>query len=1089
MPSFRSRAPVVLALTVAGMFWAVPASASSATFSASTTTISGPLPYFLGNELTPPASENGYLFANATALSQDGNTLVVGEEGGDKGQYVGDPGGNVRVYTRSGYSFIPLAVIHPPPDWVPGDGFGGSVAVDADGGEILIGSSSHPNQADNYGPGAMYVYQRTGTGYVETQEIDDPYGHNDDGFGRALAVSPDGSTAITLGGGAGVDVLYMYTLSSSTFTLSTSLEPAPFAWDIALSSDGRTIAVGCTVFQLGGNGQYYLASQRNCGNQYYGMALSSDGNTLVTATAGGGAINEPGTLSVTSPVNPGNWFGPTTSEQLPEPTAVDGGWWHPSAVAVSSDGGTIVAGDPAANNGPGLAAVYVRASGYQLFQLIPGIAGSGCCDGYGTTVAIDGLGDVAAVGTYSREPGGAIDGFFRSTSGSATSVAVASSATATPAWSADPVQITAKVQGSSPTGYTTFWDGEPGGPSSVVIGSSALTKAGASSVTITTLSAGDHSLFAVYSGDQINAPSEGEVDVTIHPLDLHPGWTVSVVGTDGVAPGPVACAPETAHCIALVDSNTSPPTASRVLYTDNGVTWRSPYGESGLPGSDQPMYVTCPTAEVCWAAGRNGNNGIFAGFADKSTDGGVTWQNASPNQWAFTPTYGTGQGGLDCPSAQVCFIAGFYRSNPAIAETSDGGQTWDINAQLPTAPSSTTQAPGAAGATSEPDGYALTAISCVSDQRCVAVGQSYDVASPHAVALETADGGQSWYLSPSPLLDGLFALDDVSCIPSSSGGWCMASGATLSTSTGGAAVLSSDGGATWTSGTEFGAGAYVGQSIQFVSCSAVDTCWISVSQPMDHGLATTFAASTTDGGQSWLADGDTVARPLYGLACPTLQFCVATGRLYGNVDLLVTSNAGDAANVGSDGPTLAPPIFQALPQLSGNAVSVRTGTKTTLVGRDQTARLNVPVRVSTTGGLVRNGPTPFVGTSGFFSTAVTARRPGKAVVSFKIKKKAMPPIHITAYRRPAPVVESVSPPTAAPSGGTIVTVHGSGFANVTAVMVGRSSGSRLRVISSKELRFTAPRGFAVRDVVVITGLGGPSPVSDGDHLTYSSSTR
>jgi hypothetical protein len=87
----------------------------------------------------------------------------------------------------------------------------------------------------------------------------------------------------------------------------------------------------------------------------------------------------------------------------------------------------------------------------------------------------------------------------------------------------------------------------------------------------------------------------------------------------------------------------------------------------------------------------------------------------------------------------------------------------------------------------------------------------------------------------------------------------------------------------------------------------------------------------------------------------------------------------------------------------------------------------------------------------------------------------------------APTVTGVSPQTGEPSGGTTVTVSGSGFTNASAVSFGGIAATAFTVDSGTQITATAPAGTGTVDVTVTTPLG-TSATSGADQFTYGRTT-
>ncbi len=140
-----------------------------------------------------------------------------------------------------------------------GDGFGFSVALSAGGGTALVGAPFHNSVA-----GTVYVYTlRRGT-WSRTAELTASDSAADDDFGWAVALSAGGRTALVGAPGhnsyAGAG--YVFTLRRGTWSQTAELtasHPAAhdfFGRSVALSAEGRTALVGAVAHNLGAGAAY-----------------------------------------------------------------------------------------------------------------------------------------------------------------------------------------------------------------------------------------------------------------------------------------------------------------------------------------------------------------------------------------------------------------------------------------------------------------------------------------------------------------------------------------------------------------------------------------------------------------------------------------------------------------------------------------------------------------------------------------------------------------------------------------------------------------------------------------------------------------
>ncbi len=90
-----------------------------------------------------------------------------------------------------------------------------------------------------------------------------------------------------------------------------------------------------------------------------------------------------------------------------------------------------------------------------------------------------------------------------------------------------------------------------------------------------------------------------------------------------------------------------------------------------------------------------------------------------------------------------------------------------------------------------------------------------------------------------------------------------------------------------------------------------------------------------------------------------------------------------------------------------------------------------------------------------------------------------------AVLTPIPTVTAVSPISGPVTGGTVVTVTGTGFTGATVVKFGTTAGSSLTVNSSTKLTIISPAGAAGTVDVTVTTPTGTSAASAADKFTYT----
>ena len=85
----------------------------------------------------------------------------------------------------------------------------------------------------------------------------------------------------------------------------------------------------------------------------------------------------------------------------------------------------------------------------------------------------------------------------------------------------------------------------------------------------------------------------------------------------------------------------------------------------------------------------------------------------------------------------------------------------------------------------------------------------------------------------------------------------------------------------------------------------------------------------------------------------------------------------------------------------------------------------------------------------------------------------------------APSVAKLTPNTGRPSGGTVVTISGSGFTGATGVTFGGRTATAVTVQSDTTIVATSPAGTTGQADVVVTAPGGSSATSPADKFTYT----
>jgi IPT/TIG domain/FG-GAP repeat len=274
---------------------------------------------WVGTKLKPAGVGNSTRFGESVALSRDGRVAIVGGPGGK---------GAVWTFIRPGTGNRWVQVTGKlTGKGESGDGgFGSAVALSADGTTAIVGAPK-----DDSDDGAAWFYTRSGSRWVQQgskqwnalSPTPVSKGSFDSEFGRSVALSADGSTALI---GAwrdykGDGAVYVYTRSGSTWSKVDRL-PAPaqapksgFGRSVALSGDGSNAVIGApradrykrfsnlgrgAAFVFLRSGPAFVGHGKLTYDRFQewdfavAVALSSDGNTaLVTGHPFvGGAVRD-----------------------------------------------------------------------------------------------------------------------------------------------------------------------------------------------------------------------------------------------------------------------------------------------------------------------------------------------------------------------------------------------------------------------------------------------------------------------------------------------------------------------------------------------------------------------------------------------------------------------------------------------------------------------------------------------------------------------------------------------------------------------------------------------------------------------------
>ncbi len=323
-----------------------------------------------GGKLTGTGEQGEGRFGSAAAASADGSTVLVGAPGDENSQ------GAAWVFARKGSEWKQqgpkLTAGTPRPTGSEEEcaeeagedagecAFGSSVALSADGDTALVGAPSPTLQ-----PGAVFVFTREGSTWTRSATLIGPNAQDEGRFGRGVALSSDGATALIGDPSAANErgEAFTFTRADAGWALAATLSGpdlnrvAHFGRSVSLSSDGTTALVG---------GPGYLGFK---GGAWAFGEFASKWSPLGATLTGQGATPEA-------------HFG--------------------KSVALSGDGATALIGGMYDGGGRGAAWLFAR-SGSLFDPLGEKLVGEEETSHFGSSVALSGAGDVALVGAAREE--------------------------------------------------------------------------------------------------------------------------------------------------------------------------------------------------------------------------------------------------------------------------------------------------------------------------------------------------------------------------------------------------------------------------------------------------------------------------------------------------------------------------------------------------------------------------------------------------------------------------------------------------------------------------------------------------------------
>ena len=184
-------------------------------------------------------------FATSVATDSAGARAFVGSTWDDE---LGLAAGTVHVFERSGTAWSHTATLFAD-DAAEHDALGTSVATNSDGTVVVSGA----RETNAHGPGSAYVFELTGSTWVQHRKLVAYDADSTDGFGHAVSLSADGNRALI--GSPNDEILGVR--SGSVYAIERKPPPPPDA-SFVLTLGGPGFDDGIDVGVDGDRNSYFI---------------------------------------------------------------------------------------------------------------------------------------------------------------------------------------------------------------------------------------------------------------------------------------------------------------------------------------------------------------------------------------------------------------------------------------------------------------------------------------------------------------------------------------------------------------------------------------------------------------------------------------------------------------------------------------------------------------------------------------------------------------------------------------------------------------------------------------------------------------
>ncbi|HWB21252.1 MAG TPA: IPT/TIG domain-containing protein, partial [Gaiellaceae bacterium] len=243
-------------------------------------------------------------FGWSVALAWDGSTALIGgpsDTAGTDGAGNATNAGAAWVFARAGSAWKQQGGKLTGPGGVA-SGFGRTVALSADGGTALIGGDQDGG-APAF-PGAVWTFARSGSAWKAVGPklvLDDPDGATS-GFGSTLSLAAGGSTALIGGATAGYREVWQYARTSSGWKQEAQLPTLgsiDFGQTMALTPGGDTALIGTSEGTGPGSAYIFHSTLASGAPTISHVAVAAGHVTILGKNLTGAAIVKVGSAGAT----------------------------------------------------------------------------------------------------------------------------------------------------------------------------------------------------------------------------------------------------------------------------------------------------------------------------------------------------------------------------------------------------------------------------------------------------------------------------------------------------------------------------------------------------------------------------------------------------------------------------------------------------------------------------------------------------------------------------------------------------------------------------------------------------------------------